>query len=177
MSIEIKRSDKETEKKIASFSQVKEIVNAIPRCIGVAADHGGFDLKEHLVKKLLDAGFEVVDFGNKKLMQDDDYPDFVVPLANAVVRKEADRGIAVCGSGVGACVAINKVKDARACLINDTFSARQGVEDDNLNIICLGGRVVGYELAWELVSTFLAARFSGKERHLRRLAKVAALDK
>jgi ribose 5-phosphate isomerase B len=177
MSIEIKKSEKETEKKIASFSQVKEIINAVPWRVGVAADHGGFDLKEHLVKKLHDAGFEVVDFGNKKLMKDDDYPDFVVPLANAVVRKEADRGIAVCGSGVGACVAINKVKDARACLINDTFSARQGVEDDNLNIICLGGRVVGYELAWELVSTFLEARFSGKERHLRRLAKVSELDK
>jgi ribose 5-phosphate isomerase B len=88
-----------------------------------------------------------------------------------------DRGIAVCGSGVGACVAINKVRDARACLINDTFSARQGVEDDNLNIICLGGRVIGYELAWELVITFLDASFSMKERHLRRLAKVAALEK
>ena len=177
MSIEIKRPDTEKDKKIASFSQVKEIVSVLPRRIGVAADHGGFDLKEHLVKKLHDEGFEVVDFGNNQLIQDDDYPDFVVPLAKAVTRTEVDRGIAVCGSGVGACVAINKVRDARACLINDTFSARQGVEDDNLNIICLGGRVVGYELAWELVTTFLAARFSTKERHLRRLAKVAALDK
>lgn len=177
MSIEIKRSDTEKDKKIASFSQVKKIVSVLPRRIGVAADHGGYDLKEHLVKKLQDEGFEVVDFGNNQLIQDDDYPDFVIPLANAVTRSEVERGIAVCGSGVGACVAINKVKDARACLINDTFSARQGVEDDNLNIICLGGRVVGYELAWELVTTFLAAKFSMKERHLRRLAKVAALDK
>jgi ribose 5-phosphate isomerase B len=177
MSIEIKRSETEKDKMNASFSQVKEIINVLPRRIGVAADHGGFDLKEHLVKKLWDSGFEVIDFGNNKLMQDDDYPDFVVPLAVAVTRREVDRGIAVCGSGVGACVAINKVRDARACLINDTFSARQGVEDDNLNIICLGGRVVGYELAWELVSTFLDARFSMKERHLRRLAKVAEIDK
>ena len=177
MSIEIKRSETEKDKMNASFSQVKEIINVLPRRIGVAADHGGFDLKEHLVKKLWDSGFEVIDFGNNKLMQDDDYPDFVVPLAFAVTRREVDRGIAVCGSGVGACVAINKVRDARACLINDTFSARQGVEDDNLNVICLGGRVVGYELAWELVSTFLDARFSMKERHLRRLAKVAEIDK
>ena len=177
MSIEIKRSETEKDKKNASFSKLKEIINVLPRRIGVAADHGGFDLKEHLVKKLWDSGFEVIDFGNNKLMQDDDYPDFVVPLAVAVTRREVDRGIAVCGSGVGACVAINKVRDARACLINDTFSARQGVEDDNLNVICLGGRVVGYELAWELVSTFLDARFSMKERHLRRLAKVAEIDK
>jgi ribose 5-phosphate isomerase B len=177
MSIEIKRPDTEKDKKIASFSQVTDIISVLPLRIGVAADHGGFDLKEHLVKKLQDEGFEVIDFGNNQLIQDDDYPDFVIPLANAVTRSEVERGIAVCGSGVGACVAINKVRDARACLINDTFSARQGVEDDNLNIICLGGRVVGYELAWELVTTFLAARFSMKERHLRRLAKVAALDK
>jgi ribose 5-phosphate isomerase B len=177
MSIEIKRSEREKDKMNASFSQVKDIINVLPGIIGIAADHGGFDLKEHLVTKLRENGFEVVDFGNNQLIQDDDYPDFVIPLANAVVRSEVDRGIAVCGSGVGACVAINKVRNARACLINDTFSARQGVEDDNLNIICLGGRVVGYELAWELVTTFLAARFSLKERHLRRLEKVAALDK
>jgi ribose 5-phosphate isomerase B len=177
MSIEIKRSETTKGNKSASFSQVKEIISVGPKRIGVAADHGGFDLKEYLVKKLSEAGFEVIDFGNNKLMQDDDYPDFVVPLAESVVRKEVDRGIAVCGSGVGACIAINKVRDARACLINDTFSARQGVEDDNLNIICLGGRVIGYELAWELVSAFLDARFSRKDRHLRRLAKVASLDR
>jgi ribose 5-phosphate isomerase B len=177
MSIEIKKSETEKDKKNASFSQVKEIINVLPRRIGVAADHGGFNLKEQLVKKLHDEGFEVVDYGNFQLTPDDDYPDYVVPLAVAVARREVDRGIAVCGSGVGACVAINKVRDARACLIYDTFSARQGVEDDNLNIICLGGRVIGYELAWELVITFLDSRFSMKERHLRRIAKVAALDK
>jgi len=102
---------------------------------------------------------------------------FVIPLALAVSRGEITRGIAICGSGVGACVAINKVRNAKACLINDTFSARQGVEDDNLSIICLGGRVIGFELAWELVQVFLKARFSGKERHLRRLDKVADLEK
>lgn len=177
MSIEAKKSQRETDKKTESFLKVKEIIEVLPMRIGVAADHGGFELKQHLMKKLADSGFEVADFGNNQLNQDDDYPDFVVPMANAVATGKADRGIAICGSGVGACVAINKVRNARACLINDTFSARQGVEDDNLNILCLGGRVVGFELAWELVTTFLAARFSMKERHLRRLAKVAALDK
>jgi ribose 5-phosphate isomerase B len=177
MSIEAKKSQRETDKKTESFLKVKEIIEVLPMRIGIAADHGGFELKQHLMQKLADSGFEVADFGNNQLNQDDDYPDFVVPMANAVATGKADRGIAICGSGVGACVAINKVRNARACLINDTFSARQGVEDDNLNILCLGGRVVGYELAWELVTTFLAARFSMKERHLRRLAKVAALDK
>jgi len=145
--------------------------------IGLAADHGGFELKEYLKKNLKDAGFEVIDFGNILINDEDDYPDFVIPLAKAVANKEVDRGIAICGSGVGACVAINKVPKAKACLISDTFSARQGVEDDDLNIICLGGRIMGNSLAWELVETFLAARFSGAERHRRRLAKVAELEK
>ena len=123
------------------------------------------------------AGYEVVDFGDGRPAADDDYPDFVVPLARAVARGEVDRGVAVCGSGVGACVAANKVAGVRACLIHDGFSAHQGVEDDDLNMICLGGRVIGQALAWELVKTFLAARFSGAERHRRRLAKVAELEK
>ena len=148
-----------------------------PNRIGVAADHGGFKLKQLLVNRLQEAEVDVVDFGNTSLNEDDDYPDFVIPLALAVSRGEITRGIAICGSGVGACVAINKVRNAKACLINDTFSARQGVEDDNLSIICLGGRVIGFELAWELVQVFLKARFSGKERHLRRLDKVADLEK
>ena len=144
--------------------------------IGIAADHGGFELKEYLIKILLDNGFEVLDFGNTQLKQDDDYPDYVVPMARAVVNGELNRGIAVCGSGVGACVAINKISGMRACLINDVFSAHQGVEDDNMNVICLGGRVLGHALAWELVKTFLSAQFSGAERHRRRLAKVAELE-
>ncbi len=147
------------------------------RRIGVAADHGGYDLKEYLADKLREAGCEVVDFGDRRPQPDDDYPDFVVPLARAVAGGELDRGVAVCGSGVGACVAANKVPGVRACLIHDLFSARQGVEDDNLNVICLGGRVLGDALAWELLRTFLDARFSGAERHQRRLAKVMKLEK
>jgi ribose 5-phosphate isomerase B len=144
--------------------------------VGVAADHGGFELKEQLVARLRAAGHEVVDFGDLRLDNDDDYPDFVVPLARAVARGEVDRGVAVCGSGVGACVVANKVPGVRACLIHETFSARQGVEDDDLNVICLGGLVVGHELAWKLVNIFLAARFSGAERHCRRLSKVEELE-
>jgi ribose 5-phosphate isomerase B len=144
--------------------------------VGIAADHGGFELKEQLVGKLRAAGHEVVEFGDGRLSPDDDYPDFVVPLARAVACGEVERGVAICGSGVGASVVANKVAGVRACLIHETFSAHQGVEDDDLNMICLGGLVVGHALAWELVQTFLAARFSGAERHRRRLAKVADLE-
>jgi ribose 5-phosphate isomerase B len=144
--------------------------------VGVAADHGGFELKEQLAARLRAAGHEIVDFGDCRLDPDDDYPDFVVPMAHAVARGDVNRGVAVCGSGVGACVAANKVQGVRACLIHETFSAHQGVEDDDLNVICLGGLVVGHELAWELVKIFLAARFSGAERHCRRLSRVAELE-
>ena len=146
-----------------------------PKRIGVAADHGGCELKHHLVKKLQEAGYGVIDFGNHLLIPDDDYPDVVVPLARAVARGEVDRGVAICGSGVGASVVANKMAGVRACLIHETFSAHQGVEDYDLNMLCLGGLVVGHAFAWELVHTFLAARFSGAERHRRRLAKVAEL--
>jgi ribose 5-phosphate isomerase B len=152
------------------------VLSGMAKRIGVAADHGGFELKKELVRMLSQAGYEVFDYGDSQLKPDDDYPDFVVPLARAVASGEVDRGVAVCGSGVGACVAANKVPGVRAGLIHETFSAHQGVEDDNMNLICLGGRVVGQALAWELVETFLAARFSGAERHLRRLAKVAELE-
>jgi ribose 5-phosphate isomerase B len=152
------------------------VTTGTPQRIGVAADHGGFELKEHILTLLRNAGHEVIDFGNRESKPDDDYPDFVVPLARAVARGDVDRGVAVCGSGVGASVAANKVAGVRACLIHETFSAHQGVEDDNLNVICLGGRVVGHSLAWELVQTFLAARFTGAARHCRRLAKVAELE-
>ena len=147
-----------------------------PHRIGVAADHGGYDLKEHLARMLRETDYEVIDFGDGQPTSDDDYPDFVVPLARAVARGELDRGVAICGSGVGASVVANKMAGVRACLIHETFSAHKGVEDDDLNMICLGGLVVGHALAWELVHTFLAARFSGAERHRRRLAKVAELE-
>ena len=145
--------------------------------IGVGADHGGFELKEYLKKALTDSGFEIVDFGAHAHVPTDDYPDFVVPLARAVARREVDRGIAVCGSGVGAGIAANKIPGVRAAMGGDCFSAHQGVEDDDLNLLCLGGRVIGQALAWDLVRSFLAARFSGEERHRRRLAKIASLEK
>ncbi len=148
-----------------------------PKRIGIAADHGGYELKEHLLKRLHETGHEVIDFGDRQLNSADDYPDFVAPMAYAVAREEVERGIAICGSGVGASLAANKVPGVRACLIHEIFSAHQGVEDDDLNVICLGGLVVGHALAWELVQTFLAARFSGAERHRRRLAEVADLEK
>lgn len=144
--------------------------------IGIAADHGGFDTKQYLAGMLHAAHDEVVDFGDKQLKPDDDYPDFVVPLARAVACGEVDRGIAICGSGVGACIAANKVAGVRACLIHESFSAHQGVEDDDMNVICLGGRVVTNTVAWELVKIFLQARFSGAERHCRRVAEVAKLE-
>jgi len=144
--------------------------------IGIATDHGGFGLKEELRKRLADAGHEIVEFGAFKLEPGDDYPDFIIPLARAVAAGKVERGIAVCGSGVGATYCANKVPGARACLITDHFSARQGVEDDHMNIICLGGRVTGPMLAWDLVEAFLTAEFSKAERHLRRLSKVAALE-
>ena len=144
--------------------------------LGIATDHGGFGLKEELVAHLRDAGHGVIDFGAHTLDADDDYPDFVVPLAQAVVAGKADRGVAICGSGVGASVCANKIKGIRACLIHDHFSAKQGVEDDHMNILCMGGRTVGPAVAWDLVQTFLAAEFSKAPRHLRRLGKVASLE-
>ena len=144
--------------------------------VGIAADHGGFDLKQELVGQIRAAGHDVVDFGADSLMPDDDYPDFVIPLAEAVAKGKVDRGLAVCGSGVGAVVCANKVKGVRACLIRDHFSARQGVEDDHMNILCMGGRTVGPAVARDLVETFLAAEYGQAERYLRRLKKVAALE-
>ena len=144
--------------------------------LGIATDHGGFELKQKLVARLQAEGYEVVDFGAHQLNTDDDYPDFVIPLGQAVAAGKIDRGLAVCGSGVGATVCANKIKGVRACLIEDHFSAKQGVEDDDLNIICLGGRIEGPELAWDLIQAFLQASFSGAARHQRRLKKVAALE-
>jgi ribose 5-phosphate isomerase B len=144
--------------------------------VGIATDHGGFDLKEELVRELLGAGHEVVEFGACRLNENDDYPDYVIPLAQAVAAQEVERGVAICGSGVGASVCANKIPGVRAALIHDHFSARQGVEDDHMNVLCMGGRTVGPAVAWDLVQTFLAAEFSQSQRHLRRLAKVASLE-
>jgi ribose 5-phosphate isomerase B len=143
--------------------------------VGIAADHGGFALKGQVLESLRGAGYDTVDFGAHQLNPGDDYPDFIIPLAFAVSVGEVERGVALCGSGVGASIAANKVPGVRAGLIHDVFSAHQGVEDDDMNVFCLGGKVIGAALAWELLETFLAARFSGAERHNRRLAKVQAL--
>ena len=144
--------------------------------VGIATDHGGFGLKEELLARLRAAGHEVVDFGAHNLDPGDDYPDFVIPLAQAVAAGTVERGVAVCGSGVGASVCANKIPGVRAGLVHDHYSARQGVEDDHMNIICMGGRTIGPVVAWDLVETFLGAEFSQAERHLRRLGKVAALE-
>src|SRR5258708_28801487 len=145
--------------------------------IGIAADHGGYMLKEEMKSWLTSLGHELKDFGAFTKDDTDRFPDFVVPLARAVASADVERGIAVCGSGVGACVAANKVAGVRAALINDHFSAHQGVEDDDLNLICLGGRVTGFANAEELITAFLEATFIGAERHIRRLEKVKQLEK
>ena len=145
--------------------------------IGIAADHGGFAMKERMAGALGSAGHEVTDFGARQLDPDDDYPDFVIPLAKAVAGGEVERGIALCSSGVGASIVANKVPGVRAALIHEHFSAHQGVEDDGMNIICLGSLVIGDAQAWELIQTVIAARFSSAERHIRRLAKISALER
>ena len=145
--------------------------------VGICADHGGFNLKQEVAAALRAAGHDVVDFGAHQLEPGDDYPDFVVPLAMAVAAEEVERGVAICGSGVGACIAANKVAGVRAALVHAFFSAHQGVEDDDMNMVCMGGRVIGYYLAWDLIRAFLAASFKGEERFRRRLAKIAALEK
>jgi ribose 5-phosphate isomerase B len=144
--------------------------------IGIAADHAGFELKEYLVKKLNETDYQTIDFGASGLHPDDDYPDYVIPLARAIATGDVLKGIAVCGSGVGACIAANKVTGIRASLIHEKFSAQQGVEDDDMNMICLGGRVIDSALGWELTKIFPEAKFRNTEKHTRRLAKVAELE-
>ena len=144
---------------------------------GISCDHGGFELKEYLCASLKGAGHEVVDFGAGEPAAGDDYPDFVIPMARAVARGEVNRGLAICDSGVGACIAANKIPGVRAALIADSFSAHQGVEDDNMNVLCLGGQVTGKALAWDLVQTFLSANFKETERFKRRLAKISDLER
>ena len=144
--------------------------------IGLAADHEGYELKEKILSSLRLTDSKIIDFGDITLKPDDDYPDFVIPLAKAVAKGEMDRGIAFCGSGIGACIASNKVKNVRAGLIHDVFSAHQGVEDDDMNIICIGARLVNFSLALDLIQCFLQAHFSGEPRHKRRLAKISKLE-
>lgn len=144
--------------------------------IGIACDHGGFELKNILKIFLSEKNYVIQDFGAFELNTGDDYPDFVIPLARAVASKEVERGIAICGSGVGASVAANKVAGVRAALIHDHFSAHQGVEDDDMNLLCLGGRVTAFAAAQELVLAFLNASYIGAERHRRRLEKVRELE-
>jgi len=144
--------------------------------IGLTADHGGFDLKNQIAEWLRGAGFETTDLGAQAYDARDDYPDLVYPLAKAVATGKVDRGIAVCGSGVGAAIVANKVKGVRAALITETYSARQGVEHDDMNLLCLGGRVIGPELARELVFAFAKAQYSGEERHNRRLHKLQQIE-
>jgi len=144
--------------------------------IGIGADHGGFEMKLKLSDLLAAEGHEIVDFGDRVYDENDDYPDFAIPLARAVANGDVQRGILICGSGVGASVAANKVRGIRAAVCHDEFTSRQGVEDDNMNILCLGGRTTGIAVARDLVASFLEANFSGAERHRRRLAKVALLE-
>lgn len=145
--------------------------------IAFAADHAGWPLRARVLDELAAGGHELVDCGGPEPVPGDDYPDVAAAVAAAITSGRAERGILVCGSGVGAGVAANKVLGIRAALCHDSFSARQGVEDDNMNILCLGARVIGVELAADLVRAFLGARFSGAERHRRRLGKIAAMER
>jgi len=145
--------------------------------IALGCDHAGYALKKLVGVWLEKKGHQVLDLGVDTDAAPADYPDYARAVAEAVAAGKAARGVVVCGSGVGACVAANKVPGVRACLCHDTFSARQGVEDDDLNVLCLGGRVIGSELAYEVAAAFLGAKFSGLERHQRRKDKVLAIER
>ncbi|MBA3438699.1 MAG: ribose 5-phosphate isomerase B [Pyrinomonadaceae bacterium] len=145
--------------------------------IAIGADHAGYPLNEQVIEEVKRLGHEVVDFGTHDGGIGDDYPDYARRVGECLQQGKAERGILICGSGVGACVAANKLHGVRACLCHDTYSARQGVEHDDINVLCLGARIIGFELALELVRTFVGARFTGEERHLRRLAKIAKMEK
>jgi ribose 5-phosphate isomerase B len=144
--------------------------------IALACDHGGYPLKSAIKECILADGYPVLDLGTDGI-ESVDYPDFAEKLGLAIINGEAERGILICGSGVGACIAVNKIKGVYAGLCHDTYSAHQGVEHDNMNVLCLGARVIGNELAKELVDAFLRARFSNEERHVRRLNKVYEIEK
>lgn len=142
----------------------------------VATDHGGFPIKARVIEELRKLGHQVTDLGGWTAEPGDDYPDYAQAVAQAILAGRAERAVLICGSGAGACVAANKFKGIRAATCHDSFSARQCVEDDNVNVLCLGARVVGPELAIDLVRDYAGARFSGAERHRRRLAKVAGFE-
>jgi ribose 5-phosphate isomerase B len=145
--------------------------------VAFGSDHAGWPLRARVFDELAAGGHELVDVGTPERVPGDDYPDVAAAVAGAITTGRAERGILACGSGVGACIAANKVMGIRAAMCHDSFSARQGVEDDNMNVLCLGARVVGVELAADLVRDFLGARFSGAERHRRRLGKIAAMER
>ncbi len=144
--------------------------------IAIACDHGGFPLKNTIIEVVTKLGHEVVDLGAYQNDPQDDYPDFARYVGQAIQHKQADRGILICGSGVGACVAANKIKGVRACVCHDVYSAGQGVEHDDMNVLCLGGRIIGEETVKMLVKAYVSAKFSGEERHQRRLDKVLAIE-
>lgn len=144
--------------------------------VAVGFDHAGLPLRDVVIETIEAAGHEVIDHGARELDPDDDYPDYARPVGESILAGKAERGVVVCGSGVGIAVAACKMPDVRAALCHDTFSARQGVEDDAMNVLALGARVIGPSLAAELVRTFLAAEFSGADRHRRRLAKTEAIE-
>jgi len=144
--------------------------------ITVGADHGGYPLNERVIQELDHAGHEIIDFGTHVGSRPDDYPDYALKVGQTIQRGEADIGILICGSGVGAAVAANKLQGIRAALCGDTYSAHQSREHDDCNVLCLGARVTGVELALEIVRAFVAARFTGEDRHLRRLKKVAEIE-
>ena len=144
--------------------------------VAMGTDHGGYALKEDLKGRLIAAGYEVLDFGTDS--EDSvDYPDFVGPAARAVASGDADRGVVLCGSGAGASITAGKITGIRAAIVHDAYTAHQAVEHDGMNVIALGGRVIGPEPAWEIVQAFLNAEFSGGERHVRRVAKVDEIDR
>ncbi len=143
--------------------------------IAVACDHAGFDLKQQLLPWLIEKGYAVADLGTDSTAAVD-YPDFARAVGREVVNGNVERGLIICGSGVGACIAANKIRGIRAALCHDTFSARQGVEDDDMNVVCVGARVIGAELAKEIIAAFLKARFSHLERHERRVKKILDIE-
>ena len=144
--------------------------------IAVAADHAGFPLNERVIEELSKAGHEITDFGTHDGSIPDVYPDYARKIGQAIQQGKAEIGILICGSGVGAAVAANKLKGVRAALCGDTYSGHQSREHDDCNVLCLGARVIGVELALEIVRAFVGARFTGEERHLRRLRKVAEME-
>lgn len=145
--------------------------------IAIAADHGGFSLKADLVEVLKQAGHEVVDLGAHEYLAGDDYPDYALLVGKSVQSGQAERGIVLCGSGIGACVAANKLKGIRAGVCHDTYSAHQGVEHDDMNVLCLGARIIGVEPAKEIVTAFINARMDTKPQYQRRLNKVLAIER